>query len=56
MKSGKRPTRREKEIISKYHLNPHNWLVSKRNGDMLTLVHRYTNSIRKIPNERWRIS
>ncbi|WP_407649682.1 DUF6906 family protein [Thermaerobacillus caldiproteolyticus] len=51
MKQGKRPTRREKELIEKYRLNPSNWLVSKRNGGMLTLVHRYTNSVRQIPAE-----
>lgn len=52
MKNGKRPTRREKEVISKYRLNPENWLVSKKNDGMLTLIHRYTNSVRSIPNER----
>lgn len=52
MKNGKRPTRKEKEIMSKFRLNPSNWLVSKRNGGMLTLVHRHTNTVRQIPNER----
>ncbi|WP_240371715.1 DUF6906 family protein [Anoxybacteroides rupiense] len=51
MKQGKRPTRKEKQIMLKYHLNPNNWLVSKRQGDMLTLVHRYTNSVKQIPND-----
>ncbi|WP_445659473.1 DUF6906 family protein [Aeribacillus sp. FSL K6-1121] len=51
MKNGKRPTRKEKMTMLKYHLNPNNWLVSKRNGDMLTLVHRYTSSVRQIPKD-----
>jgi len=51
MKNGKRPTRREKEVIKKYNLDPRNWLVSKRNDGMLLLVHRFTNSVRQIPNE-----
>jgi hypothetical protein len=51
MKNGKKPTRREKELLAKNRLNPNNWLVSKRNDGMLMLIHRYTNSVRKIPNE-----
>ena len=51
MKNGKRLTRKEKITVSKYHLNPNNWLISKRNGDMLTLVHRYTNTVKEIPKD-----
>jgi hypothetical protein len=51
LKSGKRPTRKEKMTMLRYNLNPNNWLVSKRNGGMLMLVHRYTNQIREIPKD-----
>jgi hypothetical protein len=49
MKNGKKPTRREKAIIQKYGLNVRNWLVSKRNGDKITIVHRETNRIKELP-------
>ncbi|WP_420842697.1 DUF6906 family protein [Fervidibacillus albus] len=51
MKNGKRPTRKEKIVMNKYHLNPNNWLISKRHNGMLILVHRYTNSVRQIPKD-----
>ncbi|WP_420842710.1 DUF6906 family protein [Fervidibacillus albus] len=37
--------------MNKYHLNPNNWLVSKRNGGKLLLVHRFKNQIREIPKD-----
>lgn len=30
MKQGKRPTRKEKELLKNKHLNPVNWLVERR--------------------------
>jgi len=45
----RKPTRREKQLISKYRLNSTNWLVSKSSKDMLVLIHRHTAAQRVIP-------
>ncbi|MHC1722773.1 MAG: hypothetical protein AB9836_06160 [Aminipila sp.] len=45
----RKPTRREKVLISSYGLQPLNWLVSKTSKDKLILVHRHTNRERVIP-------
>jgi len=29
---GKKPTRKQKELLKKYNLNPDNWLVSKKSA------------------------
>ncbi|WP_429903211.1 DUF6906 family protein [Heyndrickxia ginsengihumi] len=46
MKHGKKQTRFEKQLISKNRLNPHNWLICKRNNNVLTLIHRESKKIR----------
>lgn len=47
---GKRPTRKQKEIISNYaNLNYKNWLVIKSLHDRLVIKHRYTGTVREIP-------
>lgn len=46
---GKRPTLRQKKLIEKWKLNPHNWLVAKNQTDKLTIIHRHTNNVRVIP-------
>jgi hypothetical protein len=48
MKSGKRPTRKQKDAIRSVRLNPDNWLVTKNLSEELHLVHRYTNKPRVI--------
>ncbi|WP_176527647.1 DUF6906 family protein [Bacillus sp. AFS023182] len=50
MKNGKKPTKREKNQIKLYNLNPDNWLIFKKVNEELHLVHRYTNAIRVIRN------
>ncbi|EOA3903591.1 hypothetical protein ACE41A_08815 [Bacillus cytotoxicus] len=50
MKSGKKPTKRQKVQIKSYGLNPENWLIYKNLDEELHLVHRYTNTTRVIPN------
>ncbi|MCY9760553.1 hypothetical protein M5X06_29845 [Paenibacillus alvei] len=49
MKNGKNPTRRQKIAIKAAGLTPENWLVMKVVAGMLHLVHRNTNTQRKIP-------
>lgn len=51
MKSGKKPTRRQRLAIQAAGLTPENWLVMKIVGGMLYLVHRYANTQRQIPME-----
>ncbi|TDQ39197.1 DUF6906 family protein [Aureibacillus halotolerans] len=49
MKHGTRLTLKEKKHLTSYSINPDNWLVSKRDGDMLTLRHRLTDEVKHIP-------
>jgi hypothetical protein len=45
----KRPTRAQKIIIKRWHLNPENWLVKKETPYEMTIVHKHTEAIRIIP-------
>lgn len=45
----RKPRRREKLLISKYGLQPLNWLVAQSEKDKLVLAHRHTNNKRVIP-------
>lgn len=49
MKHGKRPTRKQKILISSLRLNPDNWLVLGEDKEFLTMVHRHTDKVRKLP-------
>ncbi len=49
MKRPRKPTRKQKIIISGRHLNPVNWLVVKEFGDKIILIHRFTTTIKHIP-------
>lgn len=46
MKNGKRPTKRQKLLMSRAGLNPENWLVVKNPPGTLYLVHRVSGSER----------
>lgn len=46
---GKRPTRRQKQMIADRNLNPDNWLISKVYPDRLLIQHRYTGKERLMP-------
>ncbi|MHC1723958.1 MAG: hypothetical protein AB9836_12230 [Aminipila sp.] len=39
----RKPTRREKILISKYGLQPLNWLVAQSGKDKLVLRHKHTD-------------
>ncbi|WP_169829359.1 DUF6906 family protein [Domibacillus antri] len=47
----KKPTRAERAVILSYGLNPNNWFVGKKKDDRLTLIHRFTDQTRQIPDE-----
>ena len=42
MKHGKRPTRRQKELLKKRRLDPANWYVIKDMPDKLEVLHRHS--------------
>jgi hypothetical protein len=44
--NGKKPTRKQCEIIKKYRLNPENWLVAKNPRGELHITHRESGKIR----------
>ncbi|MBP3266961.1 MAG: hypothetical protein J6M07_01365 [Ruminococcus sp.] len=48
MKQPKRPTRSQKELLEYYHLKPENWLVRETSPDELTVVHRFTGTVRTL--------
>lgn len=50
MKNGKRLTRKEKEYVKSFRLNPENWLISKKTTDMWLIVHRETGTARELPS------
>ena len=41
MKHGKKPTRKQVELIQSKGLNPGNWLVVKDTTEKMVLVHRH---------------
>lgn len=43
MKNGKRPTRKQKDLIKAAGLDPTTWLIAKNTSEELLLVHRYCN-------------
>lgn len=51
MKHGKKPTRRQKQLIASLRLNPENWLVCKDTPDELVLEHRISGKIKSIGKE-----
>lgn len=53
MKRGKRPTRKQKELIGEQrignqHLNPDKWLVRQRFSNNVLLIHRETGKTREL--------
>lgn len=48
MKHGKKPTRVQKQILSKRKLNPEDWLVVKDTPDQLLLVHKHFDHVTKV--------
>ncbi len=48
MKHGKRPTRAQKTLMKKWHLNYENWLVVKDTSTEMLIEHRATGKTRTI--------
>lgn len=53
MKHGKKPTREQRKLITKWRMDPAMWLVVKDTPEFMELVHRYSDHTRKrIPKRR----
>lgn len=52
LKHGKRPTMKQKKLISSRRLNPMNWLVVKDTPDFMEILHRHSNKRRNIDKGR----
>ena len=48
MKHGCRPTREQRKMLDKYNLNAADWLIVKDTPEQMTIVHRYSDSTKKI--------
>ena len=46
MKNGKRPTLKEKKLISEKGLNVENWLVVKHTSELMEIMHKHTGKTR----------
>ena len=54
MRDGKKPTVRQKKLITSLGLNCDNWLVRRDNDKEFVIVHRHTGNVRRL--ERWKIT
>ena len=45
----KKPTRKQKQLLTSLRLNADNWLVGKETEAGLCIVHRYSGKTRVIP-------
>lgn len=50
MKHGKNPTRQQKKLLTKWKLNPSDWLVERETEDRIVLIHRhFDNKTKTLP-------
>lgn len=52
VRQGKKPTVRQRELISSFRLNWENWLVVREDADTITIRHRLSDKERTLP--KWR--
>lgn len=52
MRQGKKPTVKQRELISSFRLNWENWLVVREDADSITIRHRLSDKERTLP--KWR--
>lgn len=52
VRQGKKPTVRQRELISSFRLNWENWLVVREDADAITIRHRLSDKERTLP--KWR--
>ena len=48
MKQAKRLTRKYKEAVRAYGLNPENWMLQKDGDVYITIIHKITGSVKRI--------
>lgn len=48
MRDGKRPTVRQKKLMTKLGLNYENWLVRRDNDKEFVIVNRHTGTVRRM--------
>ena len=48
MKNGKKPTRKQLEIIAEHVATPSDWLISKATVSEMLLTHRFVNQTKII--------
>lgn len=48
MKRGKRPTRRQKELLSKKKLDPSNWLVVQDTSEYIDIINKTSEKVRRL--------
>ena len=50
MKNGKKPTREQRKLMEKWHLDAHDWFVVKDTPTEMWVVHRHSDkTMRTIP-------
>lgn len=50
MKHGKKPTREQRKLLTKWKMNRQDWLVERETLHELVLIHRhFDNKIKRIP-------
>lgn len=54
MKHGKKPTRKQKDLIKAARLNYENWLVVKDTAEEMTVQNRHTGKVRTIRKELYK--
>ncbi len=52
MKNGKRPNKAQKILLASLGFYSDDWLICKNTSTEITIVHRFTGSIRIIPKRR----
>lgn len=48
MKHGVKPTRSQKILLKEWGLDPQNWLVVKDTSTEMELIHRYSETTRRV--------
>jgi len=48
MKRGTRPTRRQKEFLSKKRLDPNNWLIIKDRNEYIDIINKNSKKVRRL--------
>lgn len=52
MKQPKRPTRAQKDVISKHKLNPDNWMVQEETQTHLIIVYKFGPTVKRLDKSK----